>query len=115
MRAALLPLVLMILGTSGCWAQDFYEPDRAALADPLRGERLFRSNCARSCHPANAFEVKKVKTHRQLVSTVRAYYEQVVGREENYSRQDLYDLSRYLDRKHYRLPAPAPQGGASRP
>jgi mono/diheme cytochrome c family protein len=115
-----VPIVLLLLAVvgvcaAGCRAPDTYEPERAALADPVRGERLFKSNCARSCHPSNAFEVQSVRDHRQLINTVRAYYEQVVGDEMNYARQEVYDLARYLDRKHYRLPAVVPQEAPTQP
>ncbi|MEB3221615.1 MAG: cytochrome c [Candidatus Sericytochromatia bacterium] len=115
-RVPLLLIATVVAHTlPGCATVDLYEPERAALADAERGERLFKSNCARTCHPANAFEVKSVKNRRQLVSTIRTYYEQIAGDERNYTRQDLYDLAQYLDRKHYRLPAISAQEAPAKP
>lgn len=106
-----LPLLLGVLvsgSLAACWMQDALDPGHVALADAERGERLFRSNCARTCHPANAFEVRSVKDQRRLLTTVRSYYEQVVGGEANYTQQDVYDLARYLDRKYYKFPTSTP-------
>lgn len=77
--------------------------DRSFTADPERGYRLFKGNCANTCHPANAFEVKSVKNYEQLAYVTRDYYEQVVGGEQNYSQQDVFDMVRYLNDKHYKF------------
>lgn len=107
-----LSLLLGVIAGSqlcACWMNDALDPGYTAAADAERGQRLFRSNCARTCHPANAFDVLAVKDQRRLIATVRSYYESVVGGEGNYTPQDVYDLARYLDRKYYRFPAGQPQ------
>ena len=77
--------------------------DRVSLADPERGARLFRANCAKSCHPTYAFEQPEVTTYEELAYTVRDYYEGVMGGEGNYSQQDVFDMTRYLNDKYYKF------------
>ena len=80
---------------------------RTLTADPARGLRLYTANCANTCHPDNAFQIKSVTSYEELAYTVRDYYEQVVGKDANYSQQDIFDITRYLNDKHYRFKRPA--------
>jgi hypothetical protein len=34
---------------------------------------------------------------------VRDYYEQVMGKDAEYSQQDVFDMSRYLNEKYYKF------------
>ena len=77
--------------------------DRTYTADPDRGARLYKANCANSCHPDNAFDQKSVKSFEQLAYTTREYYEQVMGQGAEYSQQDIFDISRHLNEKHYKF------------
>lgn len=75
--------------------------DRSLTADPDRGKLLYTKNCANTCHPANAFEKRDVKNFEQLAYTVREYYEKQLGPNPDYSQQDVFDISRYLDKQYY--------------
>lgn len=100
------PALLVVLAFCATVAMGCREPldfDRSFTADPERGYRLFKGNCANTCHPANAFEVKTVKNYEQLAYAVRDYYEQVVGGESNYPQQDVFDMTRYLNDKYYKF------------
>lgn len=99
--ALLTALAFIAVVALGC--REPLDFDRSFTADPERGYRLFKGNCANTCHPANAFEVKSVKNYEQLAYVVRDYYEQVVGGEQNYSQQDVFDMVRYLNDKHYKF------------
>jgi hypothetical protein len=102
------PKVLMLLAFGATLLIGCREPldfDRAFTADEERGKALIRQNCANTCHPADAFTKpntqKKVKNFNQLAYAVRDYYEQVVGDEQNYSQQDVFDMARYLNKQYY--------------
>ena len=100
-----IPVLLVatfgILAMVGCReALDF---DRTYTSDPDRGARLYKSNCANSCHPDNAFDQKSVKSFEELAYTTRDYYEQVMGADAEYSQQDVFDIARYLNEKHYKF------------
>ncbi|MEB3284956.1 MAG: cytochrome c [Candidatus Sericytochromatia bacterium] len=77
--------------------------DRVNLADAERGARLFRGNCAKSCHPAHACEQPQLTSYEELAYTVRDYYEGAMGGEDNYSQQDIFDITRYLNDKYYKF------------
>jgi cytochrome c len=100
-----IPLMIAVtfglLAMVGCReALDF---DRTYTADPDRGARLYKANCANSCHPDNAFDQKSVKSFEQLAYTTREYYEQVMGQGAEYSQQDVFDIARYLNDKYYKF------------
>lgn len=81
---------------------------RSLTADPDRGFRLYKANCANTCHPDNAFTDKSVKNYEELAYVVRDYYEEVVGKGEHaYSQQDVFDITRYLNDKYYRFKRPS--------
>lgn len=101
-RPALL-VALAFCAALGFGCREPLDFDRSFTADPERGFRLYKGNCANTCHPANAFEVKTVKNYEQLAYAVRDYYEQVVGGESNYAQQDVFDMTRYLNDKHYKF------------
>jgi hypothetical protein len=94
-------LALGVLSVIGC--REPLDFDRTYTADPDRGARLYKTNCANSCHPDNAFDQKSVKNFEQLAYTVRDYYEQVMGKDTEYSQQDIFDISRYLNEKYYKF------------
>lgn len=94
-------LALGLLSLIGC--REPLDFDRAYTSDPDRGARLYKQNCANSCHPDNAFDQKSVKNFEQLAYTVRDYYEQVMGKDAEYSQQDIFDISRYLNEKYYKF------------
>jgi mono/diheme cytochrome c family protein len=75
--------------------------DREFTADPERGKALFMQNCANTCHPADAFAHKKVRSFEELANRTRDYYEQVLGKGAEYSQQDIFDLAKYLDKTYY--------------
>ena len=113
-----IPLLLVVaLGVTtmlGC--REPLDFDRSFMADPDRGERLYKANCANSCHPDNAFNQKSVKSYEELAYTVRDYYEQVMGDSTDYTQQDIFDIARYLNEKHYKFKTnmtfgPEPPGG----
>ena len=99
-------LMMLIFGASlliGC--REGLDFDRAYTADEERGKALVRQNCANTCHPSDAFTKpagqRKAKNYNQLAYAVRDYYEQVVGDEQNYSQQDVFDMARYLNKQYY--------------
>lgn len=103
-----VPTVLVLVGLSGmAWGcREPLDFDRALTADAERGARLYRTTCANSCHPANAYEpnVRKVKNWRQLAHVVRDHYEREMGDDpDSYSQQDIFDIARYLDKTYYKF------------
>lgn len=102
-----VPAAVALIGLTGfMWGcREPLDFDRSLTADAERGARIWRTTCANSCHPANAFDpnVRKVKNYRQLAYVIRDYYEREVGEPENYSQQDIFDLLRYLDKTHYKF------------
>ncbi|MEB3197271.1 MAG: cytochrome c [Candidatus Sericytochromatia bacterium] len=104
-RTAALTLAVWGLVSWGCREPLDYE--RTLVADPDRGARLYKANCAKTCHPADVFADPRTSDIKELTNTVRAYYEQVVGGEGNYTTQDIFDLTRYLNDKYYQFDLPA--------
>ena len=78
--------------------------DRSLTADADRGEHLFKQNCANTCHPDNAFAQRNVKNYQQLAYKVRDYYEAAVGDDSDDTQQDVFDITKYLNRTYYRYP-----------
>lgn len=101
-RAFMLALGLVVL--AGCWGREPLDFRTAYTADPTRGERLYLGNCAKTCHPADAFAVKSVTSYDDLAYTVRDYYRLSVKDPRFYTPQDVFDLVSYLNRTHYHFP-----------
>jgi hypothetical protein len=106
------PKLVMMLGLVASILLGCREPlqfDHAYTADETRGKALVKQNCANSCHPSDAFtrlaKDRKVRNFNQLAYAIRDYYELVVGDEQNYSQQDVFDMARYLNKTYYRFPS----------
>lgn len=97
--------LLGLVALAGC--REPLDFGRTLTADPARGYRLYKANCANTCHPDSAFDQKSVRSYEELAYVVRDYYEEVVGKDTNYSQQDIFDIARYLNDKHYKFKRPA--------
>lgn len=95
--------VLMMLG-----CREPLDFDQAFTADPARGQRLYQQNCANTCHPDNAFEHKHVTSYEQLAYTVRDYYEKALGKDAEFTAQDVFDISTYLNENYYHFKTGTP-------